>query len=136
MTLSGALYQTKVVNRDGIEGKTYVDEKEGFEVAVSSPMSERKGTNPEQLLGMALATCLKATIEAEETRRKIDHLSQVSVKVELREDTLGYQFVLETEISMPHLSKQEAGSILEVALRRCPMHKLLKGNATYQVHLI
>ncbi|MGF3066495.1 OsmC family protein [Facklamia sp. P12945] len=127
------LYQTKVVNRDGIQGKTFVEDPAGFEVKVSSPLSEIEGSNPEQLLGMAIATCLNATIEAEEIRRGIKHQTQVSVLVELHQDNPGYQFVVKVQISMPHVQADLADSIVEVALERCPMHKLMKANATYQV---
>ncbi|MCR8969890.1 OsmC family protein [Facklamia sp. 7083-14-GEN3] len=127
------LYQTKVVNRDGIQGKTFVEEPEAYEFKVASPLVQEEGTNPEQLLGMAIATCLNATIEAEELRRGLDHQAQVSVWVDLQEDNIGYQFIVSVQISIPHVSTELKESIVKVALERCPMHKLMKANATYKV---
>lgn len=56
------LYQTEAVNDEGLEGHAYVPG--GIKVETSSPMNSHPGTNPEQLLGMSLATCLEATLEA------------------------------------------------------------------------
>ena len=67
-----ALYHTEIVNADGLPGQVYVDEPHGLRLPVSSPLdSQAVGANPEQLIGMALATCLNATIQAEEDRRGI-----------------------------------------------------------------
>lgn len=130
------LYVTKILNQSGIEGKSYVIEPTPWEVEVSSPLSSQSGTNPEQLLGLALATCLNATIEAEYKRRGLVHQSSVDVTVALKEDEIGFRFGVLAEVSIKNLSDDEAMEIFEIAKDRCPMHKLLEGNSDYQVRLI
>lgn len=56
-----SIYQTTVENDMGILGETKGD----LVIRTSSPLSADPGTNPEQLVGLAYATCLNATIEAE-----------------------------------------------------------------------
>ena len=73
------LYQTEAVNDEGLEGHAYVPG--GIKVETSSPMNSHPGTNPEQLLGMSLATCLEATLEAIEKEHGVPHTAEVHVKV-------------------------------------------------------
>ena len=63
------LYQTVVENKEGIQGHAKVITGGDLDVLTSNPVHDTPGTNPEQLIGLALATCLNATIEAEEKRR-------------------------------------------------------------------
>lgn len=131
-----SLYHTQVINEDGIEGISYVNESEGLKVQVSSPTKQVPGTNPEQLLGLAFATCLNATIEAEEKRRGHEHHAIVKVEIDLAQDEPGYQFFVDVKVEMPHLPLTEATSILETSLTRCPVAKLLKGSENVKVQLV
>ena len=131
-----SLYHTEVINEDGIEGVAYVNEADGLKVQVSSPTKNVPGTNPEQLLGLALTTCLNATMEEEKKRRGYDHQAVVKAEIDLAQDELGYQFFVVVKVAMPHLEKAEAESILETSLRRCPVAKLLKGSENVTVELI
>lgn len=130
-----ALYSTKIVNEDGIQGQSIVIEPEHFAVQVSSPTKVNQvGTNPEQLLGLALVTCLNATIEAEEKRRGYAHQAKVTADVSLHHDNPGYQFLVKVSVEMPHLENSEAQAIFDVSLTRCPVVKLLQhsNHVTYQ----
>ncbi|MBK0348289.1 OsmC family protein [Aerococcaceae bacterium zg-ZJ1578] len=131
-----SLYHTEVINQDGIEGVSYVNEPGGLTVSVSSPMKSIPGTNPEQLLGLALATCLNATIEAEEKRRGYEHQAVVRVAIDLAQDNPGYQFFVVANVEIPHVDKAEAASILETSLTRCPVVKLLKGSSNVKIQLV
>lgn len=130
-----SLYHTEVINKDGLTGYSYVNEPDGLSVKVASPIANTQGTNPEQLLGLSLATCLNATIEAEERRRGFVHQSVVMVEVDLSHDTVGYQFFVNVKISIPHVTNEEAQDILTIAKQRCPMVKLLANaqNVRYQL---
>lgn len=65
------LYQTIVENSAGIEGHAKVISGGDLDVLTSNPVHDTPGTNPEQLIGLVLATCLNATVEAEEKRRSL-----------------------------------------------------------------
>ncbi|MGX7074772.1 OsmC family protein [Globicatella sanguinis] len=131
-----SLYHTEVINRDGIEGVAYINEADGLQVQVSSPTKNIPGTNPEQLLGLALTTCLNATIEAEEKRRGYEHQAVVKAEIDLAPDEPGYQFFIAVKVAMPHLEKAEAQSILAISLKRCPVVKLLKDSENVTIELV
>ncbi|EHS87328.1 Organic hydroperoxide resistance protein [Limosilactobacillus gastricus PS3] len=127
-----SIYQTTVENDMGILGETKGD----LVLRTSSPLSEMPGTNPEQLVGLAYATCLNATIEAEEARRDLVHNSQVRVQVDLGKDVEGYQFKLLVLVRIPEVNRTVAEEILEIAKRRCPMEKLLGQHPNVTVKLV
>ena len=131
-----SLYHTEVINQDGIEGIAYVNEADGLKVQVSSPTKSVPGTNPEQLLGLALTTCLNATIEAEEKRRGYEHHAVVKAEIDLAQDEPGYQFFVAVKVTMPHLESAEAQSILATSLKRCPVVKLLKDSENVTIELV
>ena len=127
-----SIYQTTVENDMGILGETKGD----LVLRTSSPLSETPGTNPEQLVRLAYATCLNATIEAEEARRGLVHNSQVRVQVDLAKDVEGYQFKLLVLVRIPEVNRTVAEEMLEIAKRRCPMEKLLGQHPNVTVKLV
>lgn len=130
------LYQTIVENQDGIAGHVRTVTSDDLDVVVSSPLRTDRGTNPEQLLGAAFATCLNATIEAEEIRRGLTHQSVVRVSIALSRDVKGFQFHVEARVTIPHVSHDEAADILAISEQRCPVDKLLAGSANVTVVLV
>ena len=58
------IYTTTAVNVDALNGKSFIEgnDDKNWEVEISSPLSEKKGTNPEQLFALAYATCLNAPL--------------------------------------------------------------------------
>ena len=106
------LYQTIVENSAGIEGHAKVISGGDLDVLTSNPVHDTPGTNPEQLIGLALATCLNATIEAEEKRRSLPHKSAVRVGIKMGFDNPGFQFWLDAQVRIPQVSREEAMAIL------------------------
>ena len=133
------LYTTTAVNEDGLTGVAYTEGNgdKDFSVQISSPRSTDAGTNPEQLFGLAYATCLNASIEFVEKRKKLEHNSQVEVKIDLTFDreSEGYLFHPSVIVTMPGRDEELAREILEEAERQCPIHKLLKGVTVPPVEL-
>lgn len=127
------LYTTKAVNVDGIEGQAYVED--GLKVTVSSPLKPVAGTNPEQLIGLALSTCLNATLEAIEKEHAQTHQSRVETTVRMSRDRFGYQFFLDAEVTIPEVDTQTAAHWLAIAETRCPVAKLVGASANVQIHL-
>ncbi len=101
-----SLYHTEVINDAGLNGHARVTLGGDLDVLTSSPLQDDPGTNPEQLLGLALATCLNATIEAEEGRRGLEHAAEVKVGVDMGKDTEGYQFFWTARSGFPKSLKQ------------------------------
>lgn len=130
------LYQTVVENDAGIHGQAKVISGGDLSVLTGNPVQHEPGTNPEQLIGLALATCLNATIEAEEKRRGLSHQSVVRVGITMGFDDPGFQFWLDAQVKIPEVSADEGEKILQKAETRCPVAKLLQGNQNVTVHLV
>lgn len=126
------LYEATVHNEDGVDGTAYVEGEGKLSVTVSSPTSSDPGTNPEELFGLALTTCLNATIQSLLKARSLDNRSKVSAKVQLkREDSgIGYFFQVYTYASIEGLSLEKANAIVQSADKRCPVAKLTQQAST------
>ncbi len=127
-------YRTEAVNRDGGDGEARVPD--GLAVTVSSPLNPERdpaGTNPEQLLALAWATCLNATAQAVVARTS---RTAVRVEVELRDAASGsgYEFQVDAYLSVEGASDDESQRVLEGAHARCPVSKLIGESATVAVH--
>ena len=130
----GMRYRTEAVNRDGGDGVAQV--RGGLAVTVSSPLNpdrDPSGTNPEQLLGLAWATCLNATAQAIVARRA---RTAVRVEVELHDAATGtgFEFHVDAFISVEGASVEETQRVRDAAHARCPVSKLIGGAATVAVH--
>lgn len=127
-------YRTQAINRDGGDGTAVVPD--GLTVTVSSPLNPERdpaGTNPEQLLALAWATCLNATAQAIVARRA---RTSVRVEVELHDAAAGagYEFHVDAHLSVEDASVEETQLVLDAAHARCPVSKLLRDAATVHVH--
>lgn len=126
-------YRTEAINSDGGDGTAGVPE--GLTVTVSSPLNPDRdpaGTNPEQLLALAWATCLNATAQAVVARRT---RTAVRVEVELHDaSTGGYEFHVDAFLSVQDASGEETERVLDAAHARCPVSKLIGSAATVAVH--
>lgn len=128
-------YRTQAINRDGGDGIAGVPD--GLTVTVSSPLNpdrDPSGTNPEQLLALAWATCLNATAQAVVASRT---RTAVRVEVSLNDDIAagaGYEFHVDAYLSVENASTDETQRVLDAADARCPVSKLLRDAATARVH--
>ncbi|MCC5890261.1 MAG: OsmC family protein [Alkalibacterium sp.] len=132
------LFEATVHNADGVDGTAYVEGKDKLSVTVSSPTSGEPGTNPEELFGLALTTCLNATIQSLLKARGLDNRSKVTAKVQLRrEDSgIGYYFQIYIYASIEGLSLDQADSIVQSADKRCPVAKLTQHAPTIDLKTV
>lgn len=133
-----ATYKTTAINEEGLEGYSYIDEPHGLDILISNPGEGRPGTNPEQLLGLALATCLNATLEAIEKRSGYEHRSKVAVDVYQTADTAGLKFLVDVTVYIPTdvMGERKAESMFKLAESRCPVAKLLGRNEDVTFRLV
>ena len=130
------LYHTVVENQVGIHGKIRVVTGGDLELTTGDTVAGDHGTNPEQMIGFALATCLNATIEADEHRRGLEHESKVQVGVTMLTAKQGFQFKIDAQVIIPQVDQHTAQEMLDRAERRCPVAKLLANNENVHVHLV
>lgn len=132
------LYETIAVNKDGVNGETYINKEDGLSVKVSSPLNNQIGTNPEELLGLSLSTCFNSTIKAILKEKKLVNKSRVEVKVLLKKELEGMGFLFDVLIlaAIDDLNPEVIEDIVHAASLRCPVYKLIKESDTVSVHII
>lgn len=132
------LYETIAVNKDGVNGETYINKEDGLSVNVSSPLNNQIGTNPEELLGLSLSTCFNSTIKAILKEKKLVNKSRVEVKVQLKKELEGMGFLFDVLIlaAIDDLEPEVIEDIVHAASLRCPVYKLIKESDTVSVHII
>lgn len=132
-----SLYHTTAVNDNGVKGHAYIVGDGELDVQISSPRKpDEAGANPEQLLGLAQATCLAATLETIQAGKGIEFQSEVRVGVDMKYDTHGLRFVVQVQAKIPNVEPVEAQKMLDFAESRCPVSKLLSGNEDVSVELV
>lgn len=127
-------YETEAINNDGVNGVAYIPN--GLAVAVSHPLEDKPGTNPEQLLGLSLSTCMSATLEAIEKENGLPHLAEVHVHVSMVKSTGGLDFLVTARIRIPHITHSQAVNFVRQAELRCPVSKLLSHSDNYTVEVV
>lgn len=129
------LFESVAINTDGVDGSAYIEHEGGLKVDVSSPLNDAPGTNPEELLGLALSTCFNATLKAILEEHHLEKETRVEVPVQLKkeEDGLSYYFEVYVHAMIQDLPIEEAKKIVEITSHRCPVYKLMHGSHT--VHL-
>lgn len=132
------LYETIAVNKDGVNGETYINKEDGLSVKVSSPLNNQIGTNPEELLGLSLSTFFNSTIKAILKEKKLVNKSRVEVKVQLKKELEGMGFLFDVLILavIDDLNPEVIEDIVHAASLRCPVYKLIKESKSVAVHII
>ena len=133
-----ATYHTAVINETGVNGQAYVLGQEAY--PIETPAHDAAKGNPEKFLGLALATCLNATLEAIESKNGLDHQSKVRVDVYQAPETngRGLMFLVDVTVYIPltdSVDAKRAQAMFKLAESRCPVAKLLGGseNVTFQL---
>ncbi|MFJ1627339.1 OsmC family protein [Marinilactibacillus psychrotolerans] len=132
------LFETKIVNKNGVDGVAYVNTSEGLRVVTSSPLSDAPGTNPEELFGLAMTTCLNATIQSLLKARGFANESRVESTIQLKRESSGVGFFFDVKLfaSIKDFDFKEAEQIVASAEKRCPVSKLTQGAETLEIHTV
>ncbi|MBU3061829.1 organic hydroperoxide resistance protein [Nocardia sp. NEAU-G5] len=94
-----------------------------------------EGTNPEQLFAAGYAACFHSALRLVGARAKanIDD-SAVGAKVGIgSNDAGGFGLEVTLEVSLPHLSREEAQELADAAHQVCPYSNATRGNIPVQV---
>lgn len=136
--MDNALYEATVHNTDGVDGTAFVEGPDALSVKTSHPLDDSSGTNPEELFGLAMTTCLKATIQSLLKARGFQNRSKVSANIQLRreENGVGYYFQVDLSAAIEDMTTEQAEPIVSSAEKRCPVSKLTKGSETISIRTI
>lgn len=134
-----ATYHTITINETGVNGNSYIKGQESYPIA--SPSKNEAVGNPEKFLGLALSTCLNATLEAIEERNHLTHKSKVRVDVYQAPDEKkrGLMFLVDVTVFIPlsdGVDERKARAMFDLAESRCPVAKLVGGNENVTFTLV
>ncbi|WP_035053249.1 OsmC family protein [Carnobacterium pleistocenium] len=137
MKEQASLFHAEMVNESGVNGQSFV-KNGGLKVKVSSPLNSNEGTNPEELIGLSLSTCLNATIQSLLKARGKENTSRVEAHVDFMRESngIGYFFNVNAFAKIDGLPFEESKKIIEEAELRCPVSKLLAGSKTVSVKAV
>ncbi|GAX04748.1 OsmC/Ohr family protein [Secundilactobacillus pentosiphilus] len=136
MAIDGSLYHTEAVNEKGLSGVSFIRGNEGLALGVSSSLVKGSGTNPEQLVGLAISTCFNATIQIIEQQHHLPHTSVVQTGVDQLKDETGYKFVVRVQVMMTGVDRNQAQSLVDEAKNYCPVAKMIKQNANVSFEVV
>ncbi|MEU5761035.1 organic hydroperoxide resistance protein [Nocardia sp. NPDC047648] len=94
-----------------------------------------EGTNPEQLFAAGYAACFHSALRlvGKQTSTNVDD-SAVGAKVGIGpNDAGGFGLAVTLEVSLPHLSREEAQALADKAHQVCPYSNATRGNIDVQV---
>ncbi|MBF6475135.1 MULTISPECIES: organic hydroperoxide resistance protein [Nocardia] len=109
-----------------------------IDVELSAPKEmggSGEGTNPEQLFAAGYAACFHSALRlvGKQAKADIDD-SAVGAKVGIGpNDAGGFGLAVTLEISLPHLSREDAQALADKAHQVCPYSNATRGNIDVQV---
>ncbi|NUY79541.1 organic hydroperoxide resistance protein [Flavobacterium sp. MAH-1] len=123
------IYTAKVHIDGGREGSAKSDDGQ-LDIALSTPGSGIKGTNPEQLLAAGWSACFIGAIKINAAGMKIRLPKDVSVdaEVDLTSGEGGYALGARLNVNLPGLTFEQAKALVEAAHQTCPYSKVTSGN--------
>lgn len=131
--LGTAMFTGIARNDTGVSGESWVEG--GIRVAVAAPTAakaQHEQTNPEELLGLAWATCLNASARAVADSEVLVSV-EATISLHARLDAPGYDFLANATLTFTRahgeaLTEAEADALAAAAHARCPISRLMAGS--------
>jgi osmotically inducible protein OsmC len=131
------LYTGKTHTTGGRDGSAQSSDGR-LDIALSSPGSTGKGTNPEQLFAAGWSACFIGAIGLAAAKNKITLPADLSVdtEVDLCLADGAYSLQARLNVSLPGLSPEVARSLTDAAHQTCPYSKATRGNINVEINLV
>ena len=132
------LYTAKTHTTGGRENGHAKSSDGQLEVRLSTPGTNRPGTNPEQLFAAGWSACFEGAMEMAARKRKIvlPRNSAIDAEIDLLLDEGTYALSARLNVSLPGLDREIARGIVDEAHQTCPYSKAVRGNIDVTVALI
>lgn len=132
------LYTAQVHTVGGREGAAKSSDGQ-LDIRLSTPGSNRPGTNPEQLFAAGWSACFEGALAgvAKAMGVKLPSETAIDAEVDLHlGDTEGYFLTARLNVSIPGIAEDLARELVEQAHATCPYSKMAKGGIDASVTLI
>jgi lipoyl-dependent peroxiredoxin len=126
---STTLYTAKIYTTSGREGSA-ISSDGALDVRLSSPGSNRPGTNPEQLFAAGWSACFLSAIgiAASERKLRIGADATVDAEVDLVKGDDGYSLAARLHVNLPGIDRDVVEALIERAHQTCPYSKAIHSN--------
>jgi len=113
---------------------THVIDIRGHQLTVDEPVDRGgadEGPTPQELLAASIASCTAITLEMYANRKGWD-LGEVEVEVEYANAERGSPTQFNLVLRLPDSCSEEQVNALRVIATKCPVHRLLDGESTFE----
>ncbi len=137
MSEAKVLYTGKTHTSGGREGSTRSSDG-ALEAKLSTPGSNRPGTNPEQLFAAGWSACFISAIASAARERKVPFPADASIdaEVDLLNTDGAYSLQARLKVSLPGIEPDTAQALVDRAHETCPYSKMSRGNIKVEISLI
>ena len=136
-TLDSVLYTAKTHTTGGREGHARSDDGQ-LDIALSTPGSNRPGSNPEQLFAAGWSACFEGAMKIAARKLQINVPADVAIdaEIDLGKAADGFQLQARLNVSLPGLEREQAQALVDEAHRTCPYSKATRGNIDVQIRVL
>jgi lipoyl-dependent peroxiredoxin len=137
-TIDKVLYTAKVHTTGGRDGASRSSDG-NLDVKLSTPGTNRAGTNPEQLFAAGWSACFMSAIALLASQRKISLSPDryIEAEVDLGTNAGGYLLRARLNVHLPGVERDVAQSLVDAAhANTCPYSKATRGNIDVTINLI
>ena len=137
MTQAKALYTAKTHTTGGRDGAARSSDGQ-LDIRLSTPGSNRPGTNPEQLFAAGWSACFEGAIGhvAQAMKIVLPPNLAVDAEVDLCRNDSGYFLQARLNVSLPGIEREVAQSLVDMAHQTCPYSKAIRGNVDVAIQLV
>ena len=132
------LYTAKTHTTGGRENGHAKSSDGQLEVRLSTPGSNRPGTNPEQLFAAGWSACFEGAMQFVARGKKITLPPETAIdaEVDLNSGDSGFFLKARLNITVPGVERSIAQEIVNEAHQVCPYSKATRGNIDVTLNLV
>ncbi|GAA5073333.1 organic hydroperoxide resistance protein [Lysobacter panacisoli] len=130
MSLETVIYTAHTHVTGGREG-TGRSSDGAIDVKLSTPGSNKPGTNPEQLFGIGYSACFIGAIQFAAADRKVRLPEGFSVDADVALGKIAtgeYQLAVTLKVNLPGLDEALKRELVDAAHQTCPYSRMTRGN--------
>lgn len=131
------LYTAQVHTVGGREGAAKSSDKQ-LDIKLSTPGTNRPGTNPEQLFAAGWSACFEGALAhiAKQAGIQLPADTAIDAEVDLNlDDTEGFFLTARLNVFLPGLADDVAQELVDKAHKTCPYSKMARGGIDASVRL-
>ncbi|MEM5382962.1 organic hydroperoxide resistance protein [Paraburkholderia phymatum] len=134
--IDNVLYTGKTHTSGGREGASRSSDGR-LNIQLSSPGTNGKGTNPEQLFAAGWSACFIGAmgLAARELKVTLPADASVDAEVDLGTGEGGYFLQARLNVSLPGVARDVAQALVDAAHQTCPYSKATRGNIDVEIAL-